>query len=325
MSLTAFLKNNADVRENFKRQFGKPPFKVERDLLAPPLTKHYTTIGTAFDYLLRFYIKHLNPKTIDKGYWVAEIALGLLKDEPLLYAKAKRVISEAKAREAKFLETGQITDALIESALSLAYLDPIYRANRGHAYIGIPVDRQDIDDVRQLISIVAPEHFKSTNLCLVNPTFGIGSVMVGGADADIIIDDNIIDIKTTKKLELRLRDFQQVIGYYVLHQIGGLDCVQPKPCIKKISIYFSRYGYLHTIALENIINEDTFPYFIEWFKERAQQEYGIVPQKTIKMSIQRKARPISVAGDAASPLIATALRAQIGLLLKGLAPHPPRA
>jgi hypothetical protein len=30
--------------------------------------------------------------------------------------------------------------------------------------------------------------------------------MVGGADADIVVDDNIIDIKTTKKFALQLRD-----------------------------------------------------------------------------------------------------------------------
>lgn len=177
-----------------------------------------------------------------------------------------------------------MTDELIESTLSLAYLDPIYRANRGHDYIGTVIDKKDIDDVRKLISIVPPDYFKAENLCMLNPTFGIASQMVGGADADIVIDDNIIDIKTTKKLEFRLRDFQQVMGYYVLHQIGGLGRLQPKPEIKKVSIYFSRYAYLHTLNLEEIINEDTFPDFVQWFQERAKQEYGEVgglPQRVL--------------------------------------------
>lgn len=276
MSLTSFLDNNSDVREQFKREFHKPPLRDKKDLLAPPLTKRYSTVGTAFDYLLRFYVKHLNPNTIDKGYWIAEIALDSLQNNPVLYAKGEKIILHAKERVAAFVQTGQITDELIESALSLAYLDPIYRANRGHGYIGTPIDKKDIDDVRKLISLVNPDHFKAKELCMINPTFGIASQMVGGADADIVIDDNIIDIKTTKKLEFRLRDFQQVIGYYVLHQIGGLGRLQPKPEIKKVSVYFSRYAYLHTLDLEDIINEDTFPDFVKWFKERAKQEFGEV-------------------------------------------------
>ena len=274
MSLTSFLDDNSDVREQFKQEFRKPPLQVKKELLAPPLTTKYSTVGTAFDYILRFYVKYLNPDTVDTGYWIAEIALTLLQNYPALYAKGEKIILQAKEREAAFLQTGQITDELIESTLSLAYLDPIYRANRGHGYVGTPIDKKDIDDVRKLISIVPLDYFKAKNLCMLNPTFGIASQMVGGADADIVIDDTIIDIKTTKKLEFRLRDFQQVLGYYVLHQIGGLGRLQPKPEIKKVSIYFSRYAYLHTLDLEDIVNEDTFPKFVDWFKERATQEYG---------------------------------------------------
>lgn len=274
MSLTSFLKNNPDVREQFKQEFQKPPLRVKKDLLAPPLTKRYSTVGTAFDYLLRFYVKHLNPDAVDKGYWVAEDALTWLQNNPTLYSKAEKIILHAKEKEATFLQTGQVTDELIESILSLAYLEPISRANRGHDYIGTSIDKKDVDDVRKLISIVNPDCFKAKDLCMINPTFGIASRMVRGADADIVIDGNIIDIKTTKKLQFLLRDFRQVMGYYVLHQIGGLGGLQPKPKIKKVSIYFSRYAYLHTLDLEGIINQETFPDFVEWFKERAKQEYG---------------------------------------------------
>ena len=152
------------------------------------------------------------------------------------YAKGEKIISQAKEREKTFLQTGQITDELIESTLSLAYLDPIYRANQGHEYVGMPIDEKDIEDVRKLISIIIPDYFKARKLCIINPTFGTASIMVGGADADIVVDDNIIDIKTTKKFELQLRDFQQIIGYYVLHQIGGVGELQPKPEIKIILI-----------------------------------------------------------------------------------------
>jgi hypothetical protein len=72
MSLTSFLTNkiNQDVRDKFKQEFPKPKLSVRYEILAPPLTKNYGTIGTAFDYLLRFYLEYLNPGSINKP-WIA--------------------------------------------------------------------------------------------------------------------------------------------------------------------------------------------------------------------------------------------------------------
>ncbi|MCD6423793.1 MAG: hypothetical protein J7L42_06740 [Elusimicrobia bacterium] len=73
MSLTSFLKNK-DVKDAFKREFKKPQLKLQGELLAPPLTNHYGLVGTAFDYLLRFYIKRINPNAIEHP-WVSEVSL----------------------------------------------------------------------------------------------------------------------------------------------------------------------------------------------------------------------------------------------------------
>ena len=77
MSLTSFLKNK-DVKDAFKQGFKKPRLKLQGELLALPLTNHYGLVGTAFDYLLRFYIKRLNPNAIEQS-WVSEVSLHLLE------------------------------------------------------------------------------------------------------------------------------------------------------------------------------------------------------------------------------------------------------
>ncbi|RLF49233.1 MAG: hypothetical protein DRN20_02680 [Thermoplasmata archaeon] len=59
MSLKSFLKNK-DVKDVFEQEFKKPRFKSQTELLAPPLTNHYGLVGTAFDYLLCFYIKTIS-------------------------------------------------------------------------------------------------------------------------------------------------------------------------------------------------------------------------------------------------------------------------
>lgn len=270
MSLTSFLRNK-DVKERFRQEFQKPRFSVKKELLAPPLSKRYSLVGTAFDYLLRFYVQHLNPNTIDRGRWVAESTLVLIADNPPLLSMGEKIVSQAKERLRLFLETGQMSEELMESALLLAQLDPIFRAGVGHEHVG-KVYGDDVKDLRNLISIVHPDVFKANELCLVNPIFGVASTMVGGADADLVIDDTIIDIKTSKNLGLQRKHFDQLVGYYVLHDIAGVGELQPKPRITKVAVYFSRYAYLHVLDLCEIIDSCTFPDFVCWFKDRANRE-----------------------------------------------------
>jgi len=73
MSLTSFLERK-DVRERFRQEFDMPRMKTKRELLAPPLSNRYSLVGTAFDYLARFYVKRLNPDAITKA-WIAERAI----------------------------------------------------------------------------------------------------------------------------------------------------------------------------------------------------------------------------------------------------------
>lgn len=297
MSLTSFIKIK-DVRQAFKREFKKPRLKVQRKLLAPPLTNHYGLVGMAFDYLLRFYIKRLNPDAVEHP-WVSEASLQLLerlqllsmftKDEifsddvdtiinpelldPYVYDKVEEIIEYSKKVYNEFIKTGKMNSDLYKAALLLAQVDLIYRAEVVDKNLG-SVDENDIKDLKNLISIVKPEYFKAKKICVLNPTFGEASQLVGGADCDIVIDDTIIDIKTTKNLELRRDYFNQLIGYYILYKIGGIDGMPSNYKIKRLGIYFSRHAYLHVFDVKDIIKKDSFPNFVEWFKKRANEEYA---------------------------------------------------
>ena len=271
MSLTSFLAQNADVRERFKLEFRKPAFTAIKPLLAPPLTTHYTTVGTAFDYLLRFVIQRLNPLTLDKGYWVAEVAADALIEADL-YIKARKIIVAAKKHLHAYLQGGLLSEDLIRSALLLATIDPIYRAGVGHDNIGV-IDERDMEDLQHLMAIVDENNFIARQLALINPTFGKASHLVGGADADLVIDDIIIDIKTVKKLTLDRKTYDQIMGYYTLHQIASVGELEPKLNINKVGIYFARHAYLHIMPIADMVNMETYMDFIEWFKQRAQQDF----------------------------------------------------
>lgn len=289
MSLTSFLKL-PDVKEKFRQEFKVPKLAVQKKLLAPPLSKRYALVGTAFDYLLRFYLQRLNEKNAIRRSWVAEDSLNVLykaipfssgeynldtgklviKGNDDLIKKAKRVFSQAGAEHERYVVTGDITGKLIKSTIYLAQLDFIYRVgyideNLGTAY------KEDVQDLQNLIAVVTKDLFRAKNVCLLNPTFGSASTLVGGADADLLIDDTLIDIKTTKNFRLDADHFFQLLGYFVLHTIAGIGDLEPKREIKKLAIYYSRHAHLEVFELQDIVNPKTFPKFVKWFSVRARQ------------------------------------------------------
>lgn len=276
MSLTSFLKDNADVRKRFAQEFKKPEFLATKALVAPSLTKHPPTVGTAFDYLLRFLVNRLNRRAI-AGCWVAEEAVDHLADDPALHAKGKKIVSRAKKHFADYLKTGHMCEALMKSALLLATLDAIWRSPRGREKIGVVLEN-GVQDLKNLVAAFDQTLFTAKRLCLLNPSFGRASSLVGGADADLVVDDTIIDVKTTTDLSLKTEAFHQVLGYYVLHHIGGVGGLNPKPTITKVAIYFSRHGYLHVMQLSEVIDSKTFPEFVRWFQGRSAEKFQSVAE-----------------------------------------------
>ena len=211
----------------------------------------------------------MNPNTITKK-WIAEKALdGIVIDEDL-EEKAWSIVNRAKDNLSKYLKDGKIGDELIRSALMIAQLDPIFRAWNVDPHIGT-IDEKDLEDLRNLISIVDSSIFRSKRICLLNPTFGEASKMVGGADVDLVIDDMIIDFKTTVKLELKSDYYYQLLGYYTLYEIDGIDNMPKENKIERICIYFSRYGKLCEIKFAEIIDRKRYSAFVDWFIKRAQQ------------------------------------------------------
>lgn len=238
--------------------------------MAPPQTTNYSLIGTAFDYLLRFHIEKLNPNAITDP-WIAELSVELTKSQHELHKKLYALIKAIKSPYSDFIKTGNMSEALIASTIVLAKLDMIYRIGKLEPNI-LDYEDGDINDLKNLISIVNDSLFKSKKFCTLNPNFGEASLLVGGADADMIIGDTLIDIKTIKNLKFERAHYDQLIGYYILSKIGHVNGMDGK--IKKIGIYFSRYGVLHTISTSQIDENSKFDSFIKWFEKEANSVFG---------------------------------------------------
>lgn len=72
-------------------------------------------------------------------------------------------------------------------------------------------------------------------------------------------------------LELKRDHFNQLLGYYSLHEIAAIGGLSPKPKVSKLAIYFSRFAYLHIFDLVELIPPDSLSQFVCWFTDRAKQ------------------------------------------------------
>jgi len=300
MSLINFV-SLPEIRHGLEEEFTTPSLKTPDNIRVEPKTKSYGLTGTAFDYLFRFKLGRLNPAALAK-HWVAEIALNHLPedyDDEGLKAKSKatgipvdilkemigleikrqpgslrekveRLIKEAKQIYDEYIRSGIMNDEVILAAVHLAQIDPIYRAGYLDPNLG-QADNLVIQELREIIEIVNDDAFIARDHCLLNPTFGAASREVGGADADFIIDGCLVDIKTTKSAKFTRNQFNQLIGYYILHDIGGIDG-DYNLSITTLGVYYSRYGELCTFAVEPLIGKG-YSSFVNWFRKKMKETY----------------------------------------------------
>lgn len=293
MSLTSLL-SIPEIKQKFNETFPKPNVKLYGEIVAIPQTKNYSLIGTAFDYLARFYIKSQNPNAVDNK-WVAETGLERLKlysgkyahevdldtnsiklilnDEYKIDANNsmykdlelfEKNFEEAKLNYKSYIKSGKITKELIKSTIHLAQLDFVYRSGR---IVFSDVNNQDILDLENLIKVFKDKKpFSRNSTVYLNPTFGKASHKVGGADADLIINNTLIDIKTTKFLKFDQKMYNQIIGYYLLSKIGTINNTTEIK-LKHIGIYFSRHGLLYTLPVSVIESKTDIKKFLIWFME----------------------------------------------------------
>jgi hypothetical protein len=284
MSLTTILsyseKDYKDFRSFLCESFPKPRVKFNQPLLCPNVSARPALIGTAFDYLLRFNLEKKYPKKVTSTGWVSEHAInGYFKSDGLsfqsfgyqddLTAKSVQKLMAIKKEapkkfkwckdiHSKFLRSENIPSTqLLKACLFLARLDNIYR--RGLPTIEelrtlLVTKKQDIDELRTLITCCNLDQFMPDSHVILNPGFRSNIL---SADADLIVDDLLIDVKVTKHLNVTREHFNQLIGYYLLYLIGGFR-IKQKVRISKLGIYFARHNHLWLMNIDDIGNDATF-------------------------------------------------------------------
>lgn len=231
------------------------PLRVPRTAVEP------TVVGTAFDYWLRAWLARTWPGVSrQEGHWVAEIGFDGLPqfffDTPETDAIDRRLREVREIYSAYTAGGEKLLGDFLRGCLFLARLDPVYRA-----VVDEPdyfrFNKQDLDDLSALTALTMQRRYLFTprERMIFNPTFGEMSHVVTGADADLVIDDLLIDIKVSAQARRPRSTYQrQLIGYWILAAMQG----EPWP-IRRLGIYLAREGILYTLPVATLVQRVDVP------------------------------------------------------------------
>jgi len=238
-------------------------------VVVPPLTSNYSLVGTAFDYLVRLMVRKVNPTmTTEREQWVADSAIWWLPADQ--QQKGQEIVQNARELFQQFLSDDILSEDVLTASVELAQLDTVFRTGRYTEFVGQAAHTDDITDLRNFVAALPLDHFKAKKICLLNPTFGESSVAIGGADADLVIDDLLLDIKATKKQPISTDDFHTLVGYYVLYRIGGITSEKKPPTITRVGFYFARHRLFMTWDIADLVGATPLSDTIGWLQQRLQ-------------------------------------------------------
>jgi hypothetical protein len=196
--------------------------------------------------------------------------------------RARKVIEKAKTAHAAFMKNTSPTRPeqadlaghavrlakLDDTSRSCAYLDPTFE----------DADQEDVEELLALLAIVPVDMLLHYEFLLLNPTFGEASRLVGGADADLIAGDMLIDLKVTKDGKVKAEYLDQLLGYFLLAR--NQSRVDPMfPIINRLAIYFCRQGHLWMLNTSAWTEHPQFAEIEEWFFSRAKEKFRHLNRK----------------------------------------------
>ena len=205
----------------------------------------------------------------------------------------REAITGARHLGERFVRTGEMTGGLAHDLLKISNLDVLHRTMRANfqppgadAIFVEPIPEQEIDDLLALYRAIPEDLFRGERIWL-NPDLSILNrdisppprrIVRGGvkADADLIVDDLLVDIKTSRKgmtPTLPLQDFCQLMSYFALTELAGTHRV------RKLGIYYAGYGYLYEFPIPRARSgSGGRPGYLEWFRKQMKIDKRRVPK-----------------------------------------------
>jgi len=210
--------------------------------------------------------KDIFDQIMNQNHIVATLGVDKLPDD--YFSQGKAFLNDfgewLKNYDTRELLTAEEERTLARFTAGLSYFDIIYRSGRVDDLLlkllktyetrdftqgflkSISNDVvNDLVDLSTLFFNKQQDLLQSKNVHL-NPTFD-GSCKVGGADADLILDGMLTEIKTTINPQSYIKQdaIYQLLGYLLLD-------INDEYAISSIAIYFARQGYCWSMDLNKV-------------------------------------------------------------------------
>jgi len=256
MSLTSVVDSNKPF---FAQHVRRPTVRPELPILVEP-TRDPSLIGSAVDYAFRYGCR---------ACWDVEEkeAVAWHGVNRLLFAYGPRAqayktaVSRVQAAERRMDAFEDVEDFGPEEAVACLHLARMEVFARGGPVdrfvhlLEVQPDQGQIDEVVRMFGLVTWDAFDPSERMLLNPTFGRGSDLVDGADADLVIDDLLVEIKTLKKSALHAGTIRQLVGYAVLANTYGVMGDTGTP-ITRLGVWYARSGEFISWDLDEVCDAE---------------------------------------------------------------------
>jgi hypothetical protein len=280
----------------------------------------------AFEYLLRFELQRRAPHAIDTGWHAEHAPMGFIYhvesgifsiDSGEIDNVVMRIIGvldNARSAVEHYRKLSSPTQAekaeLAAHAIRLANLDLVCIGRR-FDWDFEKADPEIVNELLDLLEIVPFVDLVGDHNILLNPTFGEASQWVGGAYADIIAGDLLLDIKTTTKTRVEGTYLDQILGYYLLARRQRL--IDPSfPEIQRLGLYYARHSCLWCCNTSVWTNHPEFHAIEEWFFQYAQEQYSSQQpspdQEAVSSSSGARAEAVPASGSSPRERFAAAVQ-----------------
>lgn len=254
ISLTSFLSEN-EALSVVNANFTNPVKRTGAKLLVEP-TKgkgvDFGAVGTAYDYWLRCELRKSDPDiyTTFLGYRKCVSRYG---DSPK--------VTKLLKRHTEFL-SGPLSsnDSLLEACLFIAKFETEYRS--GYPVETFDVKPQNIEELKRIAEATKLDLFQKKEI-VINPTFAVkGSKLFIQADGDIVLDNVLVDLKTSSQITLK-DNLRQLIGYWVLNLLRGSPID-----IQRLGVYYPRFNYFVDFLPSDLMTPDGQNNIVGYFQKR---------------------------------------------------------
>ena len=273
MTLIAWV-NDPEATAFLRPYIRSPRVRLSREVLVPAIGGNPQRVGTAFDYAFQYGLAARGWGTIGR----------FLHDEAmpdLVEASTRGLIEYSAAMLVELVNGAQSTlrnidpDASLsrksaQACFGLAAVDQlVFHPRSGDLNEADPVE---LDQLQRLFAIVPWKSFEPRRQIHLSPSLGRGGAAFGGAAADLLLDECLIELKALKVPAVSLAATRQLVGYALLANTFGFDGLPLELRVSDLGVYQARSGELCTFPLDSVVDPAARDVVLEFILGRAHRE-----------------------------------------------------